>query len=180
MRGFELFLSGCRCAVCILTGCFLLISCQTLPNANESERPISQSNAVKSQSPGKDEWLTSAQYQQIFNKQAKEGFYPIRVEGRCENGGEQFHAQWQGVPSGASFYSHHAITKESFEVKNQEYISRGYSLVSLTTFKDCSGTERYQATWLKMRSEDRRRWLKTGPSSFSFAEGPCPLKWLAL
>ena len=100
---------------------------------------------------GQAEWLTSAQYQQIFNKQVREGFYPERVEGRCENGSEQFHAAWKGVPLDVSFYAQHAMTKEFYEGKNLQYSSLGYSLESISQFKDCSGTERYQALWFKRK-----------------------------
>ena len=95
------------------------------------------------------EWLTSAQYQQAFDKQARDGFYPKRIEGRCENGSKQFRARWAGVPLAVSFYSHHGMKKEFYEGKNLQYASLGYSLESVDKFVDCSGTERYQATWLK-------------------------------
>lgn len=92
-----------------------------------------------------------SQYQQLFNQQVREGFYPTVVEGRCENDSEQFHAEWTGIPIGASFYAHHALTKAFFEAMNEEYVSRGYSLQSVTNSKDCSGTDRYQATWFKKK-----------------------------
>ena len=104
---------------------------------------------VKGDVNEKAEWLTAAQYQQAFDRQLKEGYYPDKVEGRCEGGSEQFHVDWKGIPIGAGFYSHHAIPKEFYERKNQEYVSSGYSLESLNKFKDCSGTDRYQATWFK-------------------------------
>jgi hypothetical protein len=95
------------------------------------------------------EWLTSAQYQQTFNKQSREGFYPKKIEGRCENGSEQFRAQWAGIPLAVSFYSHHGMKKDYYEGKNLQYVSLGYSLEFVDKFIDCSGLERYQATWLK-------------------------------
>jgi len=94
------------------------------------------------------QWLTSTQYQQVFNEQVREGRYPKTVEGRCENGSEQFRADWGRIPSGAGFYSHHALTKALYEARNGEYVSHGYSLQSITNFEDCSGVERYQATWI--------------------------------
>ena len=94
------------------------------------------------------QWLTSAQYQQVFNNQVREGRYPKTVEGRCENGREQFWAEWDRVPSGAGFDSHHALTKPFYEARNGEYVSHGYSLQSVNNFEDCSGVERYQATWI--------------------------------
>ncbi len=104
---------------------------------------------VKAEGSEKAEWLTAAQYQQAFDKHVQEGFYPDKVEAKCENGYEQFHVEWKGRPLGAGFFSHHGITKEFYESKNQEYVSNGYSLESLNKFKDCSGRDRYQATWFK-------------------------------
>ncbi|HEY5894736.1 MAG TPA: toll/interleukin-1 receptor domain-containing protein [Chthoniobacterales bacterium] len=98
---------------------------------------------------GSAEWLTAAQYQQAFDKKAEEGFYPYKVEGRCENESEQFRVEWKGIPLDAEFVSHHAITREFFETKNREYTSMGFSLESLNKFKDCAGRDRYQATWFK-------------------------------
>lgn len=94
-------------------------------------------------------WLTSAQYQQVFNKQVRDGFYPEKVEGRCENGSEQFRAAWNGIPLDVTFVAHHAMTKQFYEGKNLKYGSLGYSLESANQFMDCSGMERYQAVWLK-------------------------------
>ena len=111
----------------------------------------SKSQPVKGEFSVKEEWMTAAQYQQAFNKRAREGFYPEKVEGRCEGSSEQFHVEWKGIPLGARFVSHHAITKERYERKNQEYVSKGYSLESLNKFKDCSGQDRYQATWFKRK-----------------------------
>jgi len=62
----------------------------------------------------KGEWLTSGQYQEEFEKRAREGFYPDGIEGRCEDGSEQFRAEWRGLPLGEGFQSYHAMTKEFF------------------------------------------------------------------
>lgn len=104
---------------------------------------------VKVETRGEAEWLTSAQYQQAFNRKVREGFYPDKVEAKCESGYEQFHVEWKGRPLGADFFSHHGVTKEFYESINQKYVSNGYSLESLNKFKDCSGRDRYQATWFK-------------------------------
>lgn len=95
------------------------------------------------------QWMTSAQYQQAFNRRATQGFYPDRVEGKCESGIEQFRAEWSRIPSGGRFVSHHGIDREAYVSKNREYTSnRDYARVFVTTFRDCSGVQRYQATWI--------------------------------
>ena len=98
------------------------------------------------------EWMTAQQYQETFDKQVQDGFYPHKVEGRCASGREQFHVEWKGFPLGSEgFIAHHAATREFYEQKNQEYISMGFSLESLNSFKDCEGNNLYQANWFKRK-----------------------------
>lgn len=97
----------------------------------------------------KSQWLTADQYQQEFNTWARRGLYPQAVEGRCETGGEKYRADWKAVPPGASFFSYFGMTREGYDRRNQEYGVQGYSLASLKQFSDCSGIDRYQATWVK-------------------------------
>jgi hypothetical protein len=94
-------------------------------------------------------WLTSAQFQREFDTLAPQGFYPGEVEGQCQTDGEKYRADWKAIPSGAYFFAYYGMTLPSYELKDQEYRSQGYSLESAKHFKDCSGIERYQATWLK-------------------------------
>ncbi len=95
------------------------------------------------------QWLTSAQYQREFDTRGPEGFYPREVEGKCQSGGEKFRADWKAIPAGASFYAHHGLTRQDYARRDQEYRTKGYTLESVKQFKDCSGIDRYQATWLK-------------------------------
>lgn len=94
-------------------------------------------------------WMTSAQYQREFDTRARKGFYPHEVEGECQRDGEKFRADWKATPSGATFYAHHGMTRQDYDRSNQEYGSKGYSLGSVKQFRDCSGIDRYQATWIK-------------------------------
>ena len=95
------------------------------------------------------QWITSAQYQREFDTRGPEGFYPHAVEGECQGGGVKFRPDWETIPSGASFFAHHDMTRQDYERRDQEYRSKGYALESVKHFKDCSGIDRYQATWLK-------------------------------
>ena len=96
------------------------------------------------------EWITPQQYQEAFDKQVRQGFYPHKVEGRCERGGVQFHVEWKAFPLGsAGFFAHHGVTREFYENKNREYLSSGHALESLSSFTDCEGNELYQANWFK-------------------------------
>ena len=96
-----------------------------------------------------EQWLTGDQYQEAFDKRLENGFYPDRLEGRCENGYQRFHAEWKRIPPSTDFISHHGITKEIYDGKRQEYEPQGFSLESLQVLKDCAGLDKYQATWFK-------------------------------
>lgn len=95
------------------------------------------------------QWMTSAQYQREFDAWGPKGFYPHEVEGECQSGGEKFRADWRAIPAGAAFFAHHGMTERDYERREQEYRSRGYALETVKHFKDCSGADRFQATWLK-------------------------------
>ena len=98
------------------------------------------------------DWQTAAEYQSIFDTKTRDGFYPAELQGRCKGDVEQFRATWRGLPLGFGFESHHAVTKQYYDQRNQQLIAQGYSLAFANSFKDCSGRERYQATWLKKAS----------------------------
>jgi hypothetical protein len=99
--------------------------------------------------PGSTEWLSQAQYQHEFDAKIAEGFYPRSVLGQCQSVQSRYKAEWQPLPDGASFASHHAMPKNAFDERNGKYLAEGYTLESLNHFTDCSGVERYQGTWLK-------------------------------
>lgn len=102
----------------------MLIGCATLGWAVMANRDI-----VFRRSTNNQEWMTLQQYQEVFDKQVKDGLYPHKLEGRCENGREKFRAEWKGFPLGSEgFVSHHGVTREFYELKNQEYTSMGASL----------------------------------------------------
>jgi len=142
--------------LCFIVGA-VFIGLAVFLDFHEKEKPLSASKASSTtaqpakveRSEQKAEWLTAAQYQQAFNKRVRDGFYPSKIQGRCESGSEQFHAAWKPIPLGTGFISHHGLPKESYERRNQAYVSKGYTLEALDKFKDCSNIDRYQATWAK-------------------------------
>ena len=114
---------------------------------------VANRDKVFRRSTERPEWMTSQQYQEAFDRQVKEGLYPYRLEGRCESGSEKFRVEWKGFPLGSEgFLSHHDVTREFYERKNQEYTSMGASLESLNSFKDCDGNDKYQANWFKRKT----------------------------
>src|SRR5262249_32229890 len=93
-------------------------------------------------------WLTSAEYQREFDSNQSQ-FYPAKIEGRCNNGREEFRAVWKVRPAESAFESHTGMTKQQFEDKQNALREQGYSLESSGVFQDCNNVTKYQATWLK-------------------------------
>ena len=141
--------SGVLGAVLLIVGVFTHIQ----SDVSRTDSSKADGN-LPSQNPlppvtGNTEWWTPSQFQEEFNRRVGEGFYPDEIEGRCEDGSEKFRALWKGIPLGASFYTYNTMTKEDYDAKNTKLTSDGYSLKFLNSFKDCSGVDRYLATWLK-------------------------------
>lgn len=96
------------------------------------------------------EWLTAAQYQNLWKRKSEDGFYPTTLEGKCEEGSEYFKVNsWKSLPLGAAYYSYHAMTAAFYADRLKTLSQDGYSLVYLSNFRDCSGGERSQATWFR-------------------------------
>jgi TolB-like protein len=95
-------------------------------------------------------WLSESDFQKEVDQQIRLGKYPSQVEGRSENGTSQFRALFLPYPSGYFFFETRVGgNKTYYDGRNAELSSQGYKLVSLQTFIDSIGIERYQATWLK-------------------------------
>lgn len=109
--------------------------------------PATENGVVTPAPAAETGWLTSAQYQKKFDSMLAEGFYPSKVEGRCEKDAEQFKGEWQAMSLSTAFVSRHGITKDSYAFVSSELTEKGYELKHLYIFKDCGGLERYQATW---------------------------------
>jgi hypothetical protein len=96
------------------------------------------------------DWLSSADYQNEFDRQVANGFYPVIVEGRNHAGQSQFRAAFVPFPAGVFFFeSRHGITRELYEQRNAELLNQGYTQIWVQSFTDASGIDRYQATWVK-------------------------------
>lgn len=102
------------------------------------------------------DWMTFHQYEEEFNRQLNERFYPHAIEGQCQEGVDTFRAEWLPLPSGGVFRSHNRMDIGIYDSKNQEYSSQGFTLVYRQRYADCAGVDRYQATWLKAPSDSNR------------------------
>ena len=69
------------------------------PPPNDTPRPIRHLGKI---TPPPTPWLTSAEYQREFDAKQSE-FYPAHIEGRCNNGREEFRAVWKVRPAESAF-----------------------------------------------------------------------------
>jgi Caspase domain/Polyglycine hydrolase-like, structural repeat len=92
-------------------------------------------------------WLSSADYQKLFNDMTSKHWYPSVVEGRSSGGERQFRAKFMPLGAIGSFWSHHGITVDRFNQRDAALRAQGYVLVSKQSFHDNWG-DAVQATWI--------------------------------
>jgi hypothetical protein len=94
-------------------------------------------------------WLSSGDYQQLFNKNLPLGLYPVTVEGRQGKKEPQYRAQFVPRPEGLSFVSFHGATDASHRVRTARYRQLGYREVCAMSFVDANGVRRHCGTWVR-------------------------------
>lgn len=92
-------------------------------------------------------WLDAAQLDQEFGRWRRTWIYPHRIVGQCHNSVEWYRVEWKVLDDGQRYYVYYGIPQETYERHDQNLRGRGYSLDSMTQFRDCSGKDRFQATW---------------------------------
>ena len=98
-------------------------------------------------------WMSGKEYQEEFNRQNRQGFYPKQVEGREYNGNIQFRAIFVKYLRGKfNFYTHHGLPETEYERKNKEYTQKGFSKIWHQEFMTSSGQMIHQGTWVRAQS----------------------------
>jgi hypothetical protein len=92
-------------------------------------------------------WLSSANYQKLFDDMASKHWYPSIVEGRSSDGERQFRAKFIPLGKVSSFWSNHGISIDRFNRRDAELRRQGYVLVTKQSFHDERG-DAVQATWI--------------------------------
>jgi hypothetical protein len=95
-------------------------------------------------------WMASTDYQQEFDRQFRDGFYPARVEGRLGSTGTEFRASF--VPFAAEpffFFSYHGMDQPHYDARRVHLAAEGFCQISRQAFVDRLGTKRYQSTWVR-------------------------------
>ncbi|PLX37477.1 MAG: hypothetical protein C0606_04010 [Hyphomicrobiales bacterium] len=74
-------------------------------------------------------WVSSDEYQAIFERHLSQQRYPARVEARLSRGAVQYRADFRPFPwPGFNFASHHGWDDNGFARKNRQYRNRGMNL----------------------------------------------------
>lgn len=94
------------------------------------------------------EWLSSYEYQKLFNYATQRDMYPSVVEGRIISNKKQYRAIFKGFQESA-WYSHHGMGSKTFVERDNNFAKSGYKLHYKSTFKNSKGTAFFNATWIR-------------------------------
>jgi hypothetical protein len=104
---------------------------------------------VPHRSPGYSDWVTSDDYQKLFDAMVQQRRYPRVVEARAFNGILLYHAAFAPYPAAMfSFWSHHGLTPDDFAQKNRLHRRDGFRLAHKQSVH-LDGREFIQATWVR-------------------------------
>jgi tetratricopeptide (TPR) repeat protein len=98
-------------------------------------------------------WMTLTQFQDHFDRQLKQGvygFYPKQLEGREQNGKNEYRGMFVKIPSSSfHFWSHIGLSESEYDRKNNEYKSKGFVSVWHQEFTTSSRQRLHQGTWVR-------------------------------
>jgi len=89
--------------------------------------------------------LTSAQYQQEFDRLASQGYRPVDVSGYTVAGQDHYAAIWEQRPSPA-WQARHGLTSAQYQQEFDRLMGQGYRLVDVSGYS-VNGQDRYAAIW---------------------------------
>jgi len=91
--------------------------------------------------------LSSAEYQQAFDRALAEGLRPVRVSGYALGGQDRYTAIFERRP-GTAFVARHNMTPAQYQQEFNKWAGQGYRLVDLSGWKS-GDTGKYAAIWEK-------------------------------
>ncbi|MHC4117620.1 MAG: serine/threonine protein kinase [Planctomycetota bacterium] len=98
-------------------------------------------------------WMNSVFYQKEVEIQAKNRYYPCKIEGRSHAGRNQYRAFFEPFLGSFHFRSCHGLKQQSYVKEDRDLLSKGYTRVCLHIFEDDWGVTRFQATWIRFGDE---------------------------
>jgi hypothetical protein len=91
--------------------------------------------------------MTSAQYQQEFDKYGKEGYRLVHVSGYGVSGKAHYAAIWE-KKSGPAWAARHGMTSAQYQEEFDKYGQQGYRLVQVSGY-NVGGQAYFAAIWEK-------------------------------
>jgi len=96
-------------------------------------------------------WVSSSEFQAIFNRMADNRYYTYYVEGRTEGGAIQYRGEFRPLFANLkSWYSFHGMSDEWYERRKAAFGVVGYRELYHTSFLDLSGQSVHQACWIEI------------------------------
>ncbi|WP_265595432.1 hypothetical protein [Verrucomicrobium sp. BvORR106] len=97
-----------------------------------------------------NEWTDLNSDSQAWSKHTKDGYAPVRNEGRVHSGADQYQKIFKKKLPGMSVWCRTAETEAAHRQNDVSLLKKGYILVRLQTFTDAGGTARFQGLWVKV------------------------------
>ena len=95
------------------------------------------------------DWMPSREYQFVWTTHMLSESPPTRVEGRLNEGREEFRATFANVPPWCDVASVHGMSKADYDQRQTQYQRQGFSLSASTQFDGVGGVTKYQAVWTR-------------------------------
>lgn len=96
-------------------------------------------------------WMDRDSYYTEMLSQFSNRYYPRIVEGRVIEGISRYRAWFIPFPPGYFyFYTLHGQDKTRYQYWKKQWESQGFRMQHLQIFRDASGTEHYQGTWIRL------------------------------
>ena len=94
-----------------------------------------------------DAWLSSADYQKLFDDQVAKGFYPTKEYGRLKDGRHEFRGEWHSGRAPCPWQSRGELSAGEFKKVDADYTGKGYALSWKSEFVNEFGKPVIQAIW---------------------------------
>ena len=97
-----------------------------------------------------NEWTDLSSDSQAWSKHTKDGYAPVRNEGRVQSGADQYRKVFKKKLPGMTVWCRTAENEAAHKQNDANLLKKGYVLVRLQTFVDAEGAPRYQGLWVKV------------------------------
>ena len=101
------------------------------------------------------DWVDNVKSHMYWKEMTRIGMVPVRNEGRLRDGKSEYRKGFRNPEkAGAnapriSWYCYTGKNQASFDSISDELFLKGYFLVSVQSFQDVNGVQRYQALWVR-------------------------------